>query len=151
MGLMDGTARRFGVKNSFDPAENIMGGAKYFRYLLDYYHGDVDRAVAAYRAGEGKIPQTGDIPNYSDGITTDRQYKAILYGKWNEIRTGVAAPPVPGVGGRRPAGGSLFASQRVMIDEPDGGAVEHDIKITTRQRTRDNQGEPASPGRRGRT
>ena len=55
MQLMPATARRFGVKNNFDPRQNIEGGARYVRFLLDLFDGDVDLALAGYNAGENKI------------------------------------------------------------------------------------------------
>jgi soluble lytic murein transglycosylase-like protein len=64
MQLMPGTARRFGVPDSFDPVENIQGGAKYLKYLLDLYKGDYPRALAAYNAGEKAVAKFGGIPPY---------------------------------------------------------------------------------------
>src|SRR5690348_6051983 len=55
MQLIPSTARRFGVSNAFNPVENIEGGARYLRYLLDLYKGDYRLALAAYNAGEGAI------------------------------------------------------------------------------------------------
>lgn len=62
MQLIPATARRFGVTNPFDPAQNIEGGAKYMRFLLDRYNGDVPKALAAYNAGEGRVDQYKGIP-----------------------------------------------------------------------------------------
>jgi hypothetical protein len=59
MQLEPGTARRFGVTNPSDPEQNIMGGTKYLRYLLDRYHGDIAKAVAGYNAGEGAVDKYG--------------------------------------------------------------------------------------------
>ena len=66
MQLMPDTARRFGVPNSFDPAANIQGGAKYLKYLLELYQGDYPRALAAYNAGEKAVAKYGGIPPYSE-------------------------------------------------------------------------------------
>ena len=55
MQLMPGTAARFGVKNIFDPQQNIEGGARYMRFLLDHFDGDVALALAGYNAGEGAV------------------------------------------------------------------------------------------------
>lgn len=66
MQLMPATARNLGVSDSFDPAQNIMGGAKYLRQLLDRFHGDVSKAVAAYNAGPGAVEKYGGVPPYRE-------------------------------------------------------------------------------------
>jgi soluble lytic murein transglycosylase-like protein len=66
MQLIPETARRFGVLNSFDPVENIQGGAKYLKYLLDLYKGDYPRALAAYNAGEKAVAKYGGVPPYPE-------------------------------------------------------------------------------------
>lgn len=66
MQLMPATARRFGVKDVFDPAENVQGGVKYLRQLLDRYDGDRRLALAAYNAGEGAVDRFGGIPPYRE-------------------------------------------------------------------------------------
>jgi soluble lytic murein transglycosylase-like protein len=66
MQLMPFTAKRFGVKDVFDPAENVEGGVKYLRYLLDRYEGDHERTLAAYNAGEGAVDRYSGIPPYEE-------------------------------------------------------------------------------------
>jgi soluble lytic murein transglycosylase-like protein len=66
MQLIPATARRFGVSNVFDPADNIQGGARYLRYLLDLYGGDYPLALAAYNAGEGAVAKYGTVPPYPE-------------------------------------------------------------------------------------
>ncbi|MBA3765606.1 MAG: lytic transglycosylase domain-containing protein, partial [Acidobacteria bacterium] len=59
MQLMPGTARRFGVTNIFDPRQNIEGGARYVRFLLDFFGNDIILALAGYNAGEGAVLRYG--------------------------------------------------------------------------------------------
>jgi soluble lytic murein transglycosylase-like protein len=67
MQLMPGTAMRFGVTNIFDPRQNIEGGARYMRFLLDRFDGDVNLALAGYNAGEGAVEKYGwRIPPYAE-------------------------------------------------------------------------------------
>ena len=66
MQLIPETARRFGVSDSFDPVENIQGGARYLKYLLDLYNNDFELALAAYNAGEGAIAKYGNVPPYAE-------------------------------------------------------------------------------------
>ena len=75
MQLMPQTAHRFGVRNSFDPAQNIEGGTKYLRSLLDRYNGNVELTLAAYNAGEksiekygGKVPPFTETKNYIPNV-----------------------------------------------------------------------------------
>ncbi len=66
MQLIPSTARRFGVSDVFDPAENIQGGAKYLKYLLELYKGDHELALAAYNAGEGAVSRYGGVPPFPE-------------------------------------------------------------------------------------
>jgi soluble lytic murein transglycosylase-like protein len=62
MSLMPATARSLGVSNSYNAAQNIAGGALYFRQMLEMFHGDANLALAAYHAGPGRVRQHGGIP-----------------------------------------------------------------------------------------
>ena len=67
MQLMPGTARRLGVTNIYDPKQNIEGGVKYMRMLLDMFGQDVNLALAGYNAGEGAVMKYGNqIPPYNE-------------------------------------------------------------------------------------
>ncbi|MEO8597740.1 MAG: lytic transglycosylase domain-containing protein [Candidatus Solibacter sp.] len=66
MQLIPATARRFGVSDVFNPVENIEGGARYLRYLLDLYGGNYPLALAAYNAGEGAVARYGGVPPYAE-------------------------------------------------------------------------------------
>lgn len=66
MQLMDGTAKELGVRNSFNPFENIRGGARYLAGLLSEFKGDLELALASYNAGIGTVKKFGGIPPYKE-------------------------------------------------------------------------------------
>jgi soluble lytic murein transglycosylase-like protein len=77
MQLMPGTAARFGVRRSHDPAQNISGGTRYLRELLNRFNNRVDLVLASYNAGEGAVAKFGNrVPPYRE---TRNYVKKISY------------------------------------------------------------------------
>lgn len=67
MQLMPATAKRFGVRDRFDPLQNLRGGASYLAWLRDHFDGNLELALAAYNAGEGAVRRHGNrIPPYPE-------------------------------------------------------------------------------------
>ena len=85
MQLMPATAARFGVTNILDPAQNIEGGARYLRFLLNSFNGDVDLALAGYNAGENAVVNSGyKIPRYRE----TRNYVRSISARYDATRSG---------------------------------------------------------------
>ena len=100
MQLIPATARRFGVTDVFNPVQNIQGGAKYLRYLLDLYHNNFPLALAAYNAGEAAVARYGGVPPFAE----TRNYlilvgRRLAEAKKAEAANAAAAPAA--VAGRR--------------------------------------------------
>lgn len=66
MQLMPATQRRFGVRNPFDPLDNITAGVAYLAWLHEEFSGDLERVIAAYNAGENAVRRHGGIPPYPE-------------------------------------------------------------------------------------
>lgn len=66
MQLIPETAARFGVRDVFDPEDNLRGGMAYLRWLLAYFQGDLSLTLAAYNAGEGAVERYRGVPPYAE-------------------------------------------------------------------------------------
>ena len=66
MQLVPGTAQQLGVNDVFDPKQNLDGGVRYLRMLLERYNGDLDKALAAYNAGPGAVDRARGVPRYRE-------------------------------------------------------------------------------------
>jgi len=80
MQLIDSTAAEVGVSDSFDPLQNVQGGAAYLKRMMDRYRGDRARALAAYNAGPGAVDRYGGVPPYPETITYIRKIMQQLNG-----------------------------------------------------------------------
>lgn len=78
MQLMPDLADEMGVGDSFDPRENIMGGARYLKRLLTYHDGNIDLALASYNAGPGNVERYGGVPPFRETKNYIKTIKALL-------------------------------------------------------------------------
>lgn len=83
MQLMPATAKRFEVKNVFDPAQNIEAGTRYLKELLDRYHQDPLLALAAYNAGPQRVEQYGGVPPFAETMA----YLRRVLNDWRKRKT----------------------------------------------------------------
>jgi Transglycosylase SLT domain len=125
MQLMPGTAARFGVTNIFDPKQNIEGGARYMRFLLDHFDGDVALALAGYNAGEGAVLKYGRrIPPYRE--TQDyvrrisQRYMNLRDGEMARTARSVTPTQVATLQAEQPAPAPTYERKVFAVKLPDG-------------------------------
>jgi len=68
MQLIPATAKRFDVADPFDPVQNITGGVKYLRWLIDFFDHDYKKVIAAYNAGENAVKKHNGIPPFAETV-----------------------------------------------------------------------------------
>lgn len=78
MQLHPDTARRFGVRDIFDPEENIAGGVRYLHFLMNYFDRNLDHVLAAYNAGEQVVKRFKGIPPYRETQSYVRRVRALF-------------------------------------------------------------------------
>jgi len=120
MQLMPATARRMGVDNIYDPKQNIEGGVKYMRLLLDMFNGDVNLALAGYNAGEGAVMRFGNqIPPFNE----TREYVRRIGARYASISDGTFAHNYRRVNSNQAAKLEKKESRPLTVYEPNAVAI----------------------------
>ncbi|MBI3825574.1 MAG: lytic transglycosylase domain-containing protein [Candidatus Rokubacteria bacterium] len=119
MQLMPATASQLGVRNIFDPQENIDGGVRHLRGLMERFAYDLPLALAAYNAGEQAVITSGGIPPYPE----TRDYVARVLGLYQDVAWTAAAAGEPAAADARPH----RVTEVFRVSGPDGTAVYTNI------------------------
>jgi hypothetical protein len=128
MQLMPGTARRFGVENIWDAKQNIEGGVKYMRWLLDMFGGDLNLALAGYNAGENAVLRYGNqIPPFRE----TQEYVRRISSRYNMISDPQYVESARSVSGELASKLEQKKSRPLSIYEPNAQTVRlPDGKLT---------------------
>jgi soluble lytic murein transglycosylase-like protein len=125
MQLMPGTAARYGVTNIWDPKQNIEGGSRYMKFLLNRFDGNLSLALAGYNAGEGAVDKYGwRIPPYAE----TQEYVRRISRRYNLLRDPNAAIYAPSLtrsqvsklNGKQPLPLDLYERSIMTVRLPDG-------------------------------
>jgi soluble lytic murein transglycosylase-like protein len=93
MQLMPDTGRRLGVRDFFDPQQNVDAGVRYLKFLLDKFDGNLDLSLAAYNAGENLVERIGKIPNYPETRNYVRKIRNLYTKKSAPVESVAASAP----------------------------------------------------------
>jgi soluble lytic murein transglycosylase-like protein len=116
MQLLPDTAQRFGVKDIFDPQENIDAGTRYLKELLQKYNNDLALTLAAYNAGPDRVQHYGRVPPYAETITYVRRVKS----NYEKSKSSAAPKAIPApASAATPAGpATTAATPRPLQSQP---------------------------------
>jgi soluble lytic murein transglycosylase-like protein len=128
MQLMPETAARLGVKNTFDPEENLRGGTQHLRFLLDLFDNDVSLSLAAYNAGENLVSRIRRVPN----IAETRDYVKNITARYGSLKH----PP-------RQAAAADTPPPPPMFRYLDGNGILHLTNLPPVERAAASSGDPA--------
>ena len=92
MQLMPATARELGVTDPWDPEQNVRGGTRYLRQMLDQFDGKLDWALAGYNAGPGAVQRYGGVPPYRETVGYVDKVMRLMDGRGWSGRVGQARP-----------------------------------------------------------
>ncbi len=90
MQLIPATAKRFGVRDAFDPADNIRGGIRYLNFLMSYFQGNLEHVLAAYNAGEQTVVRFHGVPPYPE----TQKYIRKVTSLYHALNSAAAPAPV---------------------------------------------------------
>ncbi len=110
MQLIPATAKRFGVRNAFDPADNIRGGIRYLNFLMSYFQGNLEHVLAAYNAGENTVVRYHGVPPYPE----TQKYIRKVTSLYHALNSATAPAPVKWPRGK-------FRLKRVIL--PNGSIL----------------------------
>jgi soluble lytic murein transglycosylase-like protein len=98
MQLIPETGRRYGVRDFFDPQQNVEGGVQYLKFLLEKFNGNLDLSLAAYNAGENLVERLGRIPPIPETTNYVRQVRANYLKRTKPFVPAIAKPAAPAGG-----------------------------------------------------
>src|SRR2546425_80077 len=99
MQLIPETGRRYGVRDFFDPQQNVDGGVQYLKFLLEKFKGNLDLSLAAYNAGENLVERLGRIPPIPETTNYVRQVRASYLKRTKPfVPAPIAKPAAPAAG-----------------------------------------------------
>lgn len=116
MQLIPETAQRFGVRNVWDPIDNLRGGMSYMRWLLDHFNGNLNLALAGYNAGEKSVQQYGGIPPFPETRNYVKQVTSKLGAKAK------AGPIIRSIPTAEPVSPDLQTTNTPAVNSSDDGA-----------------------------
>jgi len=131
MQLIPATAKRFDVVDPFDPLQNITGGVKYLRWLIDFFDHDYKKAIAAYNAGENAVKKHNGIPPFAETIA----YVPKVMRLW-ESKSVVADPNAKGaIDYLKKGRGGFLVSSNMGSQNTNSKTALHESSKTTEQTT----------------
>ena len=122
MQLIPSTGRRYGVRDFFDPQQNIDGGVRYLKFLLEKFNGDLDLSLAAYNAGENLVERLGRIPPIPETTNYVRRVRA------NYVKRSAQPSPVVPAVLTTPAAKAAEASPSAAAQPPAASATKQPDK-----------------------
>src|SRR5262245_27313492 len=92
MQLIPETGRRYGVRDFFDPQQNVEGGVQYLKFLLQKFNGNLDLSLAAYNAGENLVERLGRVPPIPETTDYVRKVRAIYRRSSGSLASPLTSP-----------------------------------------------------------